>query len=211
MRGMNSMKVKLLGPDQKPLDEEYEFVKEVDKNVMLVKDSEGLNLRVHKSRIIEQGQEAHDPGPGKENAMTQPTVKKEEKVKVKEKVEKVKKTPLPFDITAWVKENGGVNAVHLKKEGEFSKNCPNHKMSTHLVINPTDNVYYILNVYQYPDGTMSLGENNKGGNKYPLKGKRFNVRQKSKENGQEVSKTFVGSKTAQEIETANLKKGYVKV
>jgi hypothetical protein len=202
------MKVKLLGPDQKPLDEEYEFVKEVDKNVILVKDSEGLNLRVHRSRVIEQGQEAQNPGPGKENAMTQPAKKEEKKVEIEEKV---KKTPVPFDIAAWVKEMGGANAVHLKKEGEFSKNCPDPKMVTHLVINPTDNVYYILNVYQYPDGTQSLGKNNKGGNKYALKGKRFNVRQKNKDTGQEISKTVIGSETAQEIETRYTKKGYVKL
>jgi hypothetical protein len=205
------MKVKLLGPDQKPLDEEYEFVKEVDKNVILVKDSEGLNLRVHRSRVIEQGQKAQNPGSGKENAMTQPAKKEEKKVKEEKVEKKVKKTPVPFDIVAWAKENGGASAVHLKKEGEFSKNCPNHKMVTHLVINPTDNVYYILNVYQYPDNTLSLGENNKGGNKYPLKGKRFNVRQKAKDTGQEVSKTFIGSKTAQEIEATYIKRGYTKL
>jgi hypothetical protein len=211
-------RIKLKGPEG-TLDDEYEIVKEIDKNAIKIKDKDGVTALIHKSRA-EMPNEAKSqagqafPDKGKEKDMvtqaTAPAVaeKAEKPSEKKEKKPKVKKAPIPFDMDAWMKENGGAGLVHLQKKSSFD--CKDFELTSHVMIDSKSLIYHVLNTYKYPDGTLSLGKKNAGGEKYPLKGKRFNVRFQNKE-GHEESKTRIGKKTAEEVEAEYVKKGYTKV
>jgi hypothetical protein len=77
-------------------------------------------------------------------------------------------TIAPFDLTRWIEEHGG---VHLQKACDFE--IQGFKVVSHVCFDERGGFYHTLNVYHYPDGRVSLGQNSKGGNKYPLKGKRL--------------------------------------
>jgi hypothetical protein len=218
--------IKLRGTDGKPQGEEYTFVTELigDKNGIQVKAENGRLLRVHRGQVVKEempkeaktahmGQEI--PQAGKEQDMSTQAATETKVAKVaKEKKPKVKKAPVPFDMTAWIKENGGASPVHLQKKSEFD--CKDFELSSHVLVCKDSSIYFTLNVYKYPatpeapNGVISLGKKNTGGNRFPLKGKRFNVKFINKDNNEE-SKTLIGKKTAEEVEAEYVKKGYTKV
>lgn len=114
------------------------------------------------------------------------------------KPKKKKEEMPPFDLQAWIKECGG---VHLSKKSKFDH--PNHKLVSHVCVNETAGFYFTINTYTYPDGTVSLGKKNTGGNKYPLKGHKMTTKDKGGN-----PKPSKGSKTAAE-KIANFEKdGY---
>lgn len=106
--------------------------------------------------------------------------------------------PIPFDVNKWAEENGG---IHLIKKSKFGH--AGYVLSSHIVIDEPNGFFHTINIYKYPDGTISRGKRNSGGNKYPLKG--FDLNIDIEEN---KHRTIKGSKTAVEVYNEKIKDGY---
>jgi hypothetical protein len=169
-------KVRLKGIHGQIQEDELEVIS-VGKSVVTVKNKDGVNLSVHRTRIAEISSDLQttqviesEPKPATESVRTN---------KVKDS------KPVPFDLDQWVKEHGG---IHLSKQVTFDH--AGYECTSHIVIDEPGGVYYTLNVYKYPDGTVSRGKNGAGGNKFQL----------GKSRGKQVS--------ADDLIKTKLKKGY---
>jgi hypothetical protein len=226
--------IQLYGPNDTLLKEVYKVVDVVDKHIARVKDNEGRIFRVFKGRIARVLNENENISDNQvvettkqeEKVMTSAestvvdhpvdvdTTVKKPKAETKDKAKKTKKAPIPFNLKEWITENGGAHGIHLMKESTFD--CDEIPMTSHILINPDQHVYLTLNVYKYPptdenpDGVLSLGKSNSGGNKYPLKGKKMTTKHKGKD-GREDSKTYVGKLSVEDLTQRKIKDGYKKV
>lgn len=219
--------IQLKGKDSQPLEDIYYVHELTNKLVIKVIDKNHVIARVFRSRVLPvktrldqhsarraSSQEPKSQGSRKEQVMTtavtaeKEVTKKVEKPKVAkvEKVKKVKKVPQPFNIDAWVKENGGDHPLHFRKiKDKFSKE---HDLHIHVLINKDKNTYSTLNLYTYPaseqfpefpNGYVSKGNKDAGGNLYPLKGKTLNEKVKDKNTGQVITRPRKGSKTVEQL------------
>lgn len=219
--------VRLIGlPDGRPQEGQYTVLQVIDKAALKVKDQKGVAMRIHKSRVCEilkteakaplppvEPQTPPAQAPKKEEKMTEkaavetpaaPAVATAAKP-VEEKKTKEEKKPkrIPFDIAKWVADNG--NGVHLSQPVKFDSD--KIKVTAHVCVDEAGGYYHIINTYKYPDGVISLGKNNKGGSKYPLKGHRLTFKKETKKEGT-VKQTLEGSMTAQEVIAKYEKRGY---
>lgn len=206
-------------PNGAPLPDPYEVIKILTPITLRVKDKKGFPMRIHKSRIAKILKNANigqqtsaiaakekEQKPAKEREekkMTTATATAKPAAKEKEKkVPKEAPKPVPFDVDAWLKEHGG--GVHLVKKSEFDH--ANFKLFSHVCIDEKGGYYYTINTYEV-NGVVTLGKSSKGGNQYPLKGRRINQKIKQK-NGNTATRTIKGVKTAEEISTKFKKDGY---
>jgi len=217
--------VQLKGKDNHPLEDIYYVHELTNKLVIKIRDRNGVLARVFRSRVLpaktrldqhgaRRASSQEPKSQRKETVMTtavtaeKETTKKDAKAKVAkvEKPKKVKKVPQPFNIDAWVKENGGDHPLHFRKiKDKFSKE---HDLHIHVLINKDKNVYSTLNLYTYPaseqcpefpNGYISKGNKDAGGNQYPLKGKTLNEKVKDKNTGQVITRPRKGSKTVEQL------------
>ena len=208
--------VSLKGSDGQVLKNRVFVVFELEgKYVVRLRDpsqKDGL-MRVHKSRIaaILRHTVQTTPEKGKEAPVVTPVAEvKEEKPaastkkEAAPKVAKVKKEPakpVPFDLEKWIKEHG---SIHLSKPVEFDRK--EYKVSCHIAVDEKGGYYHTINTYKYPDGVISLGKNNAGGNRYPLKGHQLTFTIKTKKG--EQKRTLQGELTAEKVIERSLKRGY---
>jgi hypothetical protein len=205
-------------PEIKPFANKYEFIDipkedgKPSKHVIRVKSQDGKIFRVHRTRISKIIKKTGETEQVKDDEATNKT--EEKKMDKQDKVEKTEKkaqakqqqepTPAHFDLPSWVKEHGG---KHFQKESKFDHS--NFKLLSHVAIDAEKGFYHTINTYKYPDGTVSLGKNNTGGNKYPLKGKALTVNINVEGDKQKAVRK--GKKTAEEIIEQFKKKGYKEV
>jgi hypothetical protein len=219
--------IQLKGKDNNPLEEIYYVHELTNKLVIKVRDKNNVIARVFRSRVLPakasrldqhgarraSSQEPKSQGK-KETVMTTAVAPEKDKKEAKvtkaavkvEKPKKIKKVPAPFNIEAWVKENGGDHPLHYRKIKEkFSKE---HDLHTHVLINKDKNVYLCLNLYTYqasdqypefPTGYVSKGKKDTGGNQFALKGKTINIKVKDKNTGQVITRPQKGSKTVEQL------------
>lgn len=113
------------------------------------------------------------------------------------------RSPTPFDVADWIQKHGG---IHLHKLLDFKMSSI--QLIQHVCFDEKAGFYYTLNTYRYPDGTVSLGQNSKGGNKYPLKGKRL-IPTLRASNGFKEKRAIIGRKTLKEAMAHFESKGYI--
>lgn len=210
-------------PNAKPLPNQYEITKVNSKDIFRVKDQKGVTMLVHRTRIIKSvgSQKPKDTIEAKQPTIAKAakaekkptTTRAKEKQKMstaaapaKPKVEKKEKEvvkPEAFDIAGWIKEHGG---VHLSKTSKFDH--ANYSLSSHVSIDEKGGYYYTINTYEI-GGVITLGKTGKGGNQYPLKGRRINQKIKQK-NGNTATRSIKGELTAEEVIKKFEKNGYIK-
>jgi hypothetical protein len=210
-----------LGPPDIKSSSRYEFIDipkedgKPSKHVIRVKDQDGKVFRVHRTRISRMIRKTSETEQVKENDKDIDKVSKSNNQPEEEKMDKQEKAsekkaqaqeprPIPFNLPEWVKEHG---SKHLQKESKFDHS--NFKLLSHVAIDVEKGFYYTINTYKYPDGTVSLGKNNAGGNKYPLKGKALTVNISVEGDKQKAVRK--GKKTAEEIIEQFKKNGYKEV
>lgn len=181
----------------------YTVIKNLDKNSLKVADPDGIPLNVHKSLVIGEEEEQGIQDNHKEEAEMEEKEKEEQKEQ-KEKKESKEKV-IPFDLKAWIKENGGVALVKQCKFDHAS-----HQLFAYVCINAETGYYMTLNVYKYPDGQYGLGKKEVAPGKYPLKGKKINKRVKGV-GGKIETVPVKGSETPEQLVARYEKKGYSKV
>jgi hypothetical protein len=168
--------------------EEYE-VMNTNRTSINIKSKDGTLMQIHKSRIAEIiGVPTRTTIPDRQLDTKSP--KKEDK-------------PIPFDANQWASERGG---IHLIKVSEFDHK--EYALTSHIAVDDINGFYYTVNVYKYPDGTISKGKKDSGGNKYPLRGHRITQPSKDLNNEPRIIK---GTKTAEEVIKDKLKDGYVMI
>lgn len=189
-------------------EEEYKVVKVLDNKAIKVEDKRGETLNALKARVrVVQGSEIGDQRIAEkeeERKMTTATEVKEKKAETK-KAKKVKAPAalVPFDVNGWAKEHGG---ILLSKKCDFDHKS--HELWAHVAVDAEKGFYHTINAYKYPDGTVSRGKNDSGGDKYPLKGHRLTKQVKVKKTGKVESKPSVGKETAAQYVARCVKKGY---
>lgn len=214
--------VRLYGPKNEPLDSAFKVLQVCnDDTVRLISTKNKFEMRVHKSRIIQEEQKPLEQGGKNMNEAEEKKVeqKVEKKVEEKEekKEEKVEKKPeppkatapkvkkekkpkdkrQPFDLGKWVAGN-----EHWTK-GSATYDHKHIKLVAHISIDEKSGFYHTINTYRYPDNVLTAN----GGNKFPLKGHSPLVT-KSK-NGEKVVRR--GVRTAEELREYVKKQGYKKV
>ena len=210
--------VSLKGPDGKVLPNRFVVLELEGKWVVRLRDpsnKDGL-MRVHKSRIAAILKHQHTPEKGKEVTVTKeatavaevketetkPAAAKKEAPAKAAKVKKEPAKPIPFDLDKWIKEHGN---IHLSKPSEFDRK--DIKVTSHIAVDEKGGYYYTVNTYKYQDGTISLGKNDKGGNRYPLKGHQLTSTIKTKK-GEQKRTLGKNAPTFEKLIEQKLKKGY---
>lgn len=190
-------KVRLKGPEnekivspeyRKILAETFEVVATLPKSCVTLKNQDGIVLRVHRSQVAEIVTQGVRPMP-----VLKPTTKPKETKSEKPKHKKEFK-PIPFDLNGWMKDGDKSGVLMANPDTPFD--AAKFTLKPHCLIDEKAGCYYILNIYTYPDGTISLGKKGTGIQTYPLK------REGKHKGGKQ------GTKTAQQVFKSYLNKGY---
>ena len=170
----------------------------IDKLSIKLEDNQGRTVNALKTRVRPVKPQSQE----EEKKMEEATVATVEKKPVVAKKTTTAKKPEPFDIKQFQKDHN--NGPLLSKECEFDHK--EFKLAAYIVIDPKEQFYYYINIYKYPDGTVSRCGS--GDSKYPLKGIKYATTVKNKQTKQSEKKHIKGKETVEEVVARFQKKGY---
>ena len=216
--------VAVIGPDGNPTDIVYKILEEDvgsdgEAYTRLSHSETGIKLKVHSNRVVKSetiGYEAKEVNETGENEMTDAKTETEKTETETEKPKKAKKAKAkkelePFDMPAFVKENGGEHWIKGKVD-KIKFDHEGYEVLTHAVLDEAKKVYRVFNTYSQ-NGVLSLGRGGKGITPYPLKGKTINYtvsKNAKKVESRGEKKQRKGTKTAEDVRKAWEKSGYQK-